>query len=75
MFSRFFVISYCYEQTLYNDNPSRFLFHQFLEGPHNQTIATLKFNEAYIFLSTLVIKTTNGDVETLIHKKHRRLAE
>lgn len=63
------------EFCLFNDNPIRFLFHQFLEGTHNQTIATLKFNEVYIFLSTLIIKTTDGILKTLIHKKHRRLAE
>ena len=63
------------ECCLYNDNSIRFLFHQFLAGPHNKTIATLKFNEAYKFLSTLANKTTDGVVETLIHKKHRRLSE
>lgn len=61
------------ECCLYNDNPIRFLFHQFLEGPHNQTIAALNFDEVYTFLSTLAIKTTDGVTETLIHKKHRRL--
>ena len=70
------VIRLCIaEFCLFNDNPIMLLFHRFLEGAHNQTIATLKFNEVYIFLSTLIIKTTDGVLKTLIKKKHRRLEE
>ncbi len=66
------------ECCLYNDNPIHFLFSQFLTNrEHQQILAKLYSNYAdtYNFLLSIMFKTTDNIVETLSHKRKRRLEQ
>lgn len=66
------------ECCLYNDNPMHFLFSQFLKNSENkQILARLRLNYAdtYEFLLSIMFETTDNIVETLSHKRKRRLEQ
>lgn len=64
------------EVCLYNDNPIRFLFVNFLENEEfRQGIANLSYDEVYKKLLSLEFVSTDGVKETITHKTSRRLKE
>jgi len=66
------------ECCLYNDNPMHFLFGQFLKNSENkQILAKLcsNYEDTYEFLLSIMFKTTDHIVETLSHKRKRRLEQ
>ncbi len=64
------------EVCLYNDNPIRFLFSNFLENKDfRQRIAKLRYDQVYNILLSLEFESTDGVKETIKHKTNRRLKQ
>jgi len=64
------------EVCLYNDNPIRFLFVNFLENEEfRQGIASLSYEEVYKKFLSLEFVSTDGVKETITHKTNRRLKD
>lgn len=64
------------EVCLYNDNPMRFLFVNFLENKEfSQRITGLSYDEVYKKLLSLEFTSADGVKETITHKTNRRLRD
>ena len=64
------------EVCLYNDNPIRFLFVNFLENEEfKQGVASLSYNQVYKILSSLEFESVDGVKEKINHKTNRRLKQ
>lgn len=64
------------EVCLYNDNPIRFLFVNFLENEEfRKEIARLSDDEVYKKLLSIEFVSTDGVKETITHKTNRRLKD
>lgn len=64
------------EVCLYNDNPIRFLFLNFLENEEfKQGVKTLSYEEIYNKFLLLEFETVDGVKETIKHKTNRRLTQ
>lgn len=64
------------ECCLYNDNPIRFLFINFLDNEKfKQTIEAYNYDEIYSMLLSLESQATDGIRETLTNKTNRRLEQ
>lgn len=64
------------EVCLYNDNPIRFLFVNFLENEEfKQVITSLSYDQVYKKLLSLEFVSTDGVKETINHKTNRRLKQ
>lgn len=64
------------EVCLYNDNPIRFLFVNFLENEEfRQGVASLSYNQVYKILLSLEFESVDGVKETINHKTNRRLKQ
>lgn len=64
------------EACLYNDNPIRFLFLNFLENTKfKQCTSTLTYEKVYKRLLNIEFQATDGIKETISHKTSRRLTQ
>lgn len=64
------------EVCLYNDNPIRFLFLNFLENEEfKQGVKTLSYEEIYNKFLLLEFESVDGVKETIKHKTNRRLTQ
>lgn len=64
------------EVCLYNDNPIRFLFVNFLENEEfRKGIKSLSYDQVYRNLLSLEFRSTDGVKETINHKTNRRLQQ
>lgn len=64
------------EVCLYNDNPIRFLFLNFLENEEfKQGVKILSYEEIYNRLLSIEFETVDGVKETIKHKTNRRLKQ
>jgi len=70
--SRLCIAEFC----LYNDNPIRLLFNNFLENEEfNQMSKCLTYDKLYRILLSYEFKTTDGKTETLKDKFNRRVRD